>query len=295
MKRRNKDKLHCIMNSIASSSLLHFTKRFSALKGILSKGFRYSYCTEKFPKAVVNNVLHRDEEGFTPNNTYTNDTISGDVLIPMVSFCDVPLTRAGIHTNSYGKYIIGIDKEIARSIYSTLMPVQYMSSERYRHAVSELSMLKCSDLARKNQQVDDSINMILSSSKQYEIIRKGKPVTCYNEREWRIVLADRGETKWGWKLEAGESKEKYNKDLHSIDDIYLSFVHNDGSKSLEIIESDLSKLITHIIVKKESQVERLVDYIMNESNKIFGYNVSQCVRKQLISKISSFERLSSDY
>lgn len=283
------------MNSIVSSSLLHFTNRFSSLKGIVSKGFRYSYCNEKFPKAVVNNVLHKDEDGFSPNNFYANDAITGDVLIPMVSFCDVPLTRAGIHASSYGKYIIGVDKEMARKLYRDLMPVQYVSSERFGYALSELSMLKCSELARTNPQVDDSINMILSSSKQYDITRKGKLVTCYNEREWRVVLPDRGETKWGWKLEATESKEGYNKKLHSIDDAYLSFVMDDCKEAHEIIERYLSKLITHIIVKKEAQVEKLVDYIMNESNKIFGYNVSSDLRKRLISRVSSFQRLSKDY
>lgn len=220
------------MNSIISSSLLHFTNRFSSLKGIVSKGFRYSYCKEKFPKAVVNNVLHKDEDGFRPNNFYVNDAITGDVLIPMVSFCDVPLTRAGIHASSYGKYIIGVDKEMARKLYRDLMPVQYVSSERFGFALSELSMLKCSELARTNPQVDDSINMILSSSKQYDITRKGKLVTCYNEREWRVVLPDRGETKWGWKLKATESKEGYNKKLHSKDDAYLSFVMDDCKVSI---------------------------------------------------------------
>lgn len=283
------------MNSIVSSSLLHFTNRFSSLKGIVSKGFRYSYCNEKFPKAVVNNVLHKDEDGFSPNNFYANDAITGDVLIPMVSFCDVPLTRAGIHASSYGKYIIGIDKEMARCAYSTLMPVQYMSSDRFCCALSELSMFKCSDLAKNNPQVDASLNMILSSSKQYEITRNGKLVKCYNEREWRIVLPDRGETKWGWKLETGESKEVYNKRLHSINDVYLSFLLDDGDESHEIIERYLSKLITHIIVKDESQVEKLVDYIMNDSNKIFGYSVSSDLRKRLISRINSFERLATDY
>ena len=137
--------------------------------------------------------------------------------------------------------------------------------------------------------------MILSSSKQYDITRKGKLVTCYNEREWRVVLPDRGETKWGWKLEANESKEGYNKKLHSKDDAYLSFVMDDCKEAHEIIERYLSKLITHIIVKKEAQVEKLVDYIMNESNKIFGYNVSSDLRKRLISRVSSFQRLSKDY
>ena len=63
----------------------------------------------------------------------------------------------------------------------------------------------------------------------------------------------------------------------------------------DIIERELSKLITHIIVKDESQIESIVDYIMNESNKIFGYNVSLDLRKRLISRVSSFQRLSKDY
>ena len=70
---------------------------------------------------------------------------------------------------------------------------------------------------------------------------------------------------------------------------------DDCKEAHEIIERYLSKLITHIIVKKEAQVEKLVDYIMNESNKIFGYNVSSDLRKRLISRVSSFQRLSKDY
>ena len=34
------------MNRINSSSLFHFTNGIEALRGILKKGFRYSYCYE---------------------------------------------------------------------------------------------------------------------------------------------------------------------------------------------------------------------------------------------------------
>ena len=70
---------------------------------------------------------------------------------------------------------------------------------------------------------------------------------------------------------------------------------DDDDEPHEIIERYLSKLITHKIVKDESQVEKLVDYIMNDSNKIFGYSVSSDLRKRLISRINSFERLATDY
>lgn len=280
------------MNPNVSSSLLHFTKTIDALKGILSRGFRYSYCSEEFPMAVINNVVHRYDAGFEPNN-FCNG--SGKVLIPMVSFCDIPLTRAEVHSSHYGKYIVGIDKDLARNVYRNMMPVQYMAGERFRMALSELSMFKCSELAKNEPQVDDSINIILSSTKMYEIYHQGNFVKCYNEREWRVVLPDRDNHRWGWILHDGESKEAYNKKLHQQDDIFLSFMVDDDDNSHKIIEETLPRFITHIVVDKESEVGHIVDYILDQSNSIFGYKLSLELRKLLVSKISSFERLSDDY
>lgn len=46
------------MNPNVSSSLIHFTDRLEYLKGILKDGFRFSYCREEYPKALVNNIIN---------------------------------------------------------------------------------------------------------------------------------------------------------------------------------------------------------------------------------------------
>ena len=129
----------------------------------------------------------------------------------------------------------------------------------------------------------------------YEIYHQGNFVKCYNEREWRVVLPDRDNHRWGWILHDGESKEAYNKKLHQQDDIFLSFMVDDDDNSHKIIEETLPRFITHIVVDKESEVGHIVDYILDQSNSIFGYKLSLELRKLLVSKISSFERLSDDY
>ncbi len=52
------------MNPNVSSSLIHFTDRLEYLKGILKDGFRFSYCREEYPKALVNNIKNQEKKRF---------------------------------------------------------------------------------------------------------------------------------------------------------------------------------------------------------------------------------------
>ena len=74
------------MNPSANSSLIHYTKTITSLKKILKNGFRYSYCKEEYPKALINNIINRGSKEFVPNIVCSNENISNIVLIPMVSF-----------------------------------------------------------------------------------------------------------------------------------------------------------------------------------------------------------------
>lgn len=283
------------MNPVVSSSLIHYTKTIKSLKGIISNGFRYSYCEEKFPKALVNNMKNIGKKDFVPSNVCTNDNISNVVLIPMISFCDIPLTRSEVHAYKYGFYGVGIDREIARSVYSGLMPVQYMADERYQFAMSELSTTLFNNKFL-NPQIINSIKLLIGTTKAYATIRKGKEVVCYEEREWRIICNDENETKWGWGLRSKRTKIAYNKRLHAPKSLsYLSFLEIEDSESRNIVEQNIDKLITHIIVRTDSEVQEISEYIMDEDNTIWGYHLPINLRLKLVSKISSFDRISNDY
>lgn len=283
------------MNNIVSSSLIHFTEKIEYLQGIIENGFRYSYCNEVYPVALVNNIINKGNSDFEPHNILAPTEIHGNVLIPMVSFCDIPLTRSEVHAKKYGFYGVGIDRELARTIYSNLMPVQYISSRRYSIALNELSVLFVESNG-DNDQITNSIKLIIGNTKGYTTIYKGKEVLCYEEREWRVIHSDDELTPWGWGVNDEQSKNEYNERLHSNSDLsYLSFINVDDNVSKKIVDDYLDKLITHIIVKNDNEIPIMAKYIMGENNKFFGYNISHDCRLSLVSRINSFERISKDY
>lgn len=283
------------MNPNVSSSLIHFTDRLEYLKGILKDGFRFSYCREEYPKALVNNIKNMGKAGFIPNNCCPDKDIYNNVLIPMVSFCDIPLTRSNVHAQKYGYYGVGIDRELARYIYPQLMPVQYMSSERFRLALNEISVI-FTESENINRQINDSVKLIIGTTKVYSTLRKERDVLCYEEREWRVIHSDNGMTKWGWGLKDRRTKKAYNDRLHSNPDLaYLSFIVVEDSEGARIVEENINKLITHILVQNETEIPEIAEFIMDENNSIFGYALPKKCRLQLISKLNSFERLSKDY
>lgn len=286
------------MNPNVSSSLIHYTKKISNLKNILKNGFRYSYCKEEYSKALINNIINRGSKGFVPNIVCSNEKISNIVLIPMISFCDIPLLRAKIHTTKYGEYAIGIDRDFAREIYPSLTPVQYRSAERHTLALKELSMMYANS-PNLSKQVIDSLKLIIGTTKPFTIKHKNKDVVCYEEREWRVIHSDNNTTTWGWNInidDVKKEKELYNQRLHSDSELsYLSFIVAKTPEEMFYVEQYLPKLITHILVKKDEEIPKIAEFILNEKNTIFGYNLSKESRLMLISKLNSFERISKDY
>lgn len=75
------------MLNFRTSSLFHYTKLNNLIK-ILQEGMIPNFCKEEFP-------------------TNTSNFVVG---IPMVSFCDIPLTRTDIFTGRYGNHAIVFQK-----------------------------------------------------------------------------------------------------------------------------------------------------------------------------------------
>lgn len=92
---------------LSSNSVIHFTRKISSLKGILSNDFAIRYCLEE---------IHSQNEFIK-------------LLIPMVSFCDIPFSQIITQVNSYGSYGIGLSKKWAES--NGLNPVLYLEKNSY--------------------------------------------------------------------------------------------------------------------------------------------------------------------
>ena len=87
------------MARIYSTSYFHYTNDLKSLESILQGGFQGFYCKEEFK--------------------YQNKLIY--IYIPMVSFCDLPLSH--IATMTYGDYVIGMSSVWGND--SLLAPICY--------------------------------------------------------------------------------------------------------------------------------------------------------------------------
>ena len=284
------------MNPISASSLLHFTKEMDGLKGILEYGFRFSYCCEEFSSTINMNEKHPESATFFRPSPDINDYVA----LPMICFCDIPLTRAKSHSDTYGNFIFGINKDIALALYGNLLnPILYRTSTEIKLALNDLSVIKAqiTDVAGCHN-YNRSINQLIGNTKPYS----GKfdddhlDYCFYDEREWRILMpydyCDEG--KWIWNLSIEDYKTKkneINQTLHKSKYAYVGF-----TTDLEEDEEIFIQFISHIVVDTEEHIPELVEFILNDNQKLFGYtHVSKRVRNLLVSKITSFERIEKDF
>ena len=298
-------------NKINSSSLCHFTKRFDTLQNIVRNGVRFSFAFEKLSPEIIANFEY-------PSNPKCISHIfeNTGVAIPMVSFCDIPITRAVDHIAKYGHYMIGLDKEVITDIlYNKIInPVFYIHSDNLYQAIDDISHVYADATNMQIQQIvnigntitcptQDDLEKFVKRSPYIDrrintrfIIGLLKPCYSddgkwcyYDEREWRAFWPDgmNDERSWKWGITREDylsSRNDWNKDLTSNQTNYIT-----------IPERFIHYGITHIVVKNDNQIQKMIDLIM-KSKTIFGQtNVSQKERLILVSKVTSLERIAQDY
>jgi hypothetical protein len=160
--------------NVSSSALFHFTSSIKHLKGILRDGFCPRYCLEYTLDAADRKAVSQRR-----HPTYA---------LPMVCFCDLPLSLIKSHLEEYGHYGIGLTREWG--IRNGLAPVIYTHVRaRTRQPVKRL-------ITRAAKSTDASLakdlNILAAYTKPYEgsAWRKRhieRRVKFYNEREWRYV------------------------------------------------------------------------------------------------------------
>lgn len=148
---------------ISSTTLFHFTRKYEYLKDILKNGFWPRYCIEP-------------------------DWNGKDLAIPMVCFCDIPLSQALKHIASYGNYGIGVTKQFAKE--NNITPVFYVGTNRN---TKTSSLYKLLNHFIENGPSTDESSISFEEKLLYYIKRvegcdnNKKKIKFYNEREWRYV------------------------------------------------------------------------------------------------------------
>ncbi len=253
-------------NSLSANTLFHFTKKLDSIISILTNEFYVSYSLEDW-EPFVGEEFH--------------------VYIPMVSFCDIPLSQIHNHANTYGDYAIGLSKEWG--IKQGINPVVYMTnsatlSKPFERVFTEIekAIIAVGHAMDKNDNRKEraaivTLNRRMKNALLLQYVKpyigkhpnKNKIVKYYDEREWRFIPTDIVEFIMGSLM---EMKDKYQEKAKNIK---ISFEPED---------------IKYIIVKNEKQILRIAQKIENIKGK---YPHDQV--ELLKTKIMSMEQIRSDF
>lgn len=251
---------------ISPNTLIHFTKNKENLKSILIENFKVGYCHEK-------------------------TTIGGKetfAYVPMVSFCDIPLSQIKDHISKYGEYGIGLTREWA--VRNKLNPVLYIEqnslfSQSFMNATHYF--LSQAQQKKSTEFLDDNyFNALLALGEmrgyiknyQANLDRKAEIIQDYrfaDEREWRFVP----QTNDGKQVIM--SKERYNSadgvvDKQKLIDVFrLKFEPND---------------IKYVIIKEDSEIREFINHLRKAKEK----NYSSDDIDRLTTRILTTEQIKQD-
>lgn len=240
--------------ALSSSTLIHFTKEKEALKGILEGNFKISFSKES-------PVLGNSSKAF---------------YVPMVSFCDIPLSEIKDHIGKYGCYGIGLTKEwAARNGLNPVLYIQpesrvaadYRNSAKYFTAQS-IAAEKGGSLPDEQRDAVFALAGILAFIKNYEgpLVRKSEVRESYrfsDEREWRYVPQ---QVPLPAVPEAAYQSEAKESTREQVSSLRLEFEPNDIKYIIIKDDSEIHEFIAHLrTVKSKYQygdVERLTTRIL---------------------------------
>lgn len=243
--------------AISTNSVIHYTGSFVKLKSILKEGFKIKYCEEKLKLGG-----------------HLRGTLNGsNTAHPMVCFCDIPLSHSKKHSDSYGKYGIGLTKEWA--FKNKLNPVLYIDRNSF---IADM----IHGLIKSEMQLQQ-VYRIKACAKNYsgEVGVKGKynpEYRFYDEREWRFLPCEDDlefkKCRSAFSLSSDQyikNKDKYNNQISSY---RLKFEAND---------------ISYLIVKSITQIPALIDFLRKNY---------KCTGEQLdilLSKVCTIEQIETDF
>ena len=147
--------------AISANTLFHFTDSLDKLISILKHKFRPCYHDEK---SLLSELL-------LDVHTLKALKLSIGWVIPMVCFCDLPLSMVSRHMRYYGSYALGMSKNWG--IRKGLNPVLYLcGNSDLAHALGIFHKKSY----KKSRRVEAYMKPYEHSGKRY-----------YDEREWRYV------------------------------------------------------------------------------------------------------------
>lgn len=192
------------MGKIYSTSYFHYTRDLNTLIQILQNGFIGSFCREDFQYNKQLFSLH----------------------IPMVSFCDLPLSQ--ITNITYGDYAIGMSSVWGNK--EKLTPICYFPKLATNPLTKYISKTACSFY--NGNIIARNATIVAYAKPKNKYITNGHPSDNYKEKECRKVLPN--------SIQLEEPREKQCPSLR------LKFTEKDISFIIVANESDRMHLLSSL-------------------------------------------------
>jgi hypothetical protein len=255
--------------AISSNTLFHFTSSRDNLINILENEFLPHFCLENFRLILPEHARPRGLE----------------FAVPMVSFCDLPLSQTAAHLNVYGRYGIGMSKHWG--IVHGVSPVLYAhpsapirwTIQAVGDVLAHLRAAAADDGELATRALDEMFRF-LSYIKPYEGRlwhgdEYGAKVRFYDEREWRYVpeLKDHA-------LAYGLDKA----------DFVNAERRTDANRSISRLKIPFNPMdIRYVIVASEAEVPEMIADLRRIKDKYDERQVDM-----LITRLISAERIAED-
>lgn len=244
---------------LSSNSLIHLTKKKSSLLGILKDNFKIKYCFEQFT---------------TPKGVFA-------AAIPMVSFCDIPLSEIKNHIRKYGSYGIGLKKKWGQQ--KGLNPVIYIDKHSTLGGNLRFGFenyfreKKLTDYTPTDHALMDNLRYI--KNYEHDLNRNNVVIKNYrfsDEREWRYVPNHEECPNFALIPRFYKTDEQKRNHNIAISHLRLTFKPDD---------------INYIIVKKESEISDII----NTLNRIKYDNISNGEIDRIKTRIITAEQIKTDF
>lgn len=249
-------------DNISTNTVFHFTRSLANVESILRNDFSPQFCMEDIVRTITG--------------------IPGvEKAVPMVCFCDIPLSQIRRHVQTYGEYAIGLSKDWA--IKQKVNPVLYT----YQNAdVANKLANACHALFEheRNNNLENILSDNLMAAIQYikpyegSLRRDGQwskeIIRFYDEREWRYVPPIK-------EIKGPSMMRKSDKD--SDFDAAIAKINKD------IIDGGIWRLsfqpkdIKYIIVRHEDEILDMLDKVINIKRDKFSYKDVQLLTTRIIS------------
>jgi len=242
---------------LSSNSIFHFTNSRDKLLGILENLFIPYYSLESLE---INSQRVR-------------------LSIPMVCFCDIPLSQIKEHIGVYGNYGIGMIRQWA--IERKLNPVFYLESKSILATSIDniqdkiISAYQKKDYKLSIREKDEFYILRYIKNYQGNFVYRGKVIKrdykYYDEKEWRYVP----------------------KNLTSYYNIINESFNNKMNNETDFSNYKLSfnpDDIRYLIVKDDSDIVDIIDKL-----KLIKSKFSQAKIEKLISKVITINQIFEDF